>query len=140
MILPAYQGGIVAWRTLRWLFKHVNIKHVSIYILDNLSTCRLDESYHSESEFYYPDEMTNDKESTISVFRESTSPTTPAVGSLPTATGGTWGLGYSFFQYGPPGWWITYIYKNSSSPRSPQGVKMRDPGNEIGAGQKLQNR
>ena len=28
----------------------------------------LDESYHSESEFYYPDEMTNDIEKEISVW------------------------------------------------------------------------
>ena len=51
-----------------------------------------DKSCHSESEFYYPDEMTNDKEkeNIISVLfyfsRESTSPVTPAVDFLPTAT------------------------------------------------------
>ena len=28
----------------------------------------------------------------------------------PTASGGTHDLGYSFSQYGPPAWWITYIY------------------------------
>ena len=74
-----------------------------------------DKSYQSESEFYYPDEMTNDKEkeNIISVrfyfSRESTSPVTPAVDFLPSATGGTQDFGYSFFHYGPSGRWIKYI-------------------------------
>ena len=28
----------------------------------------------------------------------------------PTASGGIQDVGHSFSQYGPPGWWITYIY------------------------------
>ena len=50
-----------------------------------------DESYLSESEFHYPDEMIidNEKDKIISArfyfLRESTCPATAAVGLLPTA-------------------------------------------------------
>ena len=34
---------------------------------------------------------------------------------LKTALDGTQDLGHSFSQYGPPGWWITYIYHRKVS-------------------------
>ena len=85
------------------------------------------DSYHSENEFYYPDEenvlqenknvvitsndtSADEQMSTIQDFIEAQRPEN-------TAEGRTQNLWRSFFQYGPPGRKITYI--SSHVNRSP---------------------
>ena len=69
-----------------------------------------DEDYHSESEFYYPDEKENyNEKGKISSLHDENHQS--AEFTRTTASGGKQDLGHSFFQYGPP------VVKNTENNR-----------------------